>query len=163
MQLTAAEEAATPLAADDVRDVARALSVIVRHGNLPRVQEQLIHDAGIKLDRASYWLLRTLSEEDRLRVSELASRQGTDVSTACRQLARCEQAGLVRREGDPRDLRAVLFSLTPEGREALARLQTARLGQFERMLSGWTQRDRHELARLLTRFAADYFNHTGAQ
>ncbi|HVA23937.1 MAG TPA: hypothetical protein VMW62_06040, partial [Chloroflexota bacterium] len=63
--------------AEDVSDVARALSVVLRRGNLPRVQEQLIKDAGIKIDRAGYWLLRTLSDEDRLRVSELAARQGT--------------------------------------------------------------------------------------
>ena len=148
--------------AEDVSDVARALSVVLRRGNLPRVQEQLIKDAGIKIDRAGYWLLRTLSDEDRLRVSELAARQGTDVSTACRQLARCEQAGLVCREADPRDMRAVLFSITPQGRDALARLQAARLAQLSRMLAGWNPRDRHTLALLLARFAADYSNITAA-
>ena len=158
MEPAGAEE----VAAEDVRDVARALSVVLRRGNVPRVQEKLIQDAGLKLDRSSYWLLRTLSEDEPARVSELASRQGTDVSTACRQVARCEQAGLVHREGDPRDLRAVLFSLTDAGRDTLARLQTARLAQLEGMLSGWTVRDRRDLARLLSRFATTYLNHTGA-
>jgi len=103
----------------DVRDISRTLSLVMRHGNLPRVQDQFIQSAGLKLDRASYWLLRLLGEEDRVRLSDMAQRQGVDVSTVCRQITKCEQAGLVQREGDPSDLRAVLFSLTSQGRAVL--------------------------------------------
>ncbi|HEU0168914.1 MAG TPA: MarR family transcriptional regulator [Chloroflexota bacterium] len=153
--------AAQSTAEQDVYDVARALSEVVRRGNLPRVQEAFIQAAGLKLDRVSYWLLRQLGEETRMRVSELAHRQGTDVSTVCRQIAKIEQAGLVRREGDPSDLRAVLLMLTEQGREALGKLQATRLELFDRLLAGWPDGERHEFARLFARFTADYLNQTG--
>jgi len=155
------DQAADSAAAQDVAAVAQALAEVLRRGNLPRVQEQLIQQAGLKIDRVSYWLLRQLGDETRMRVSELAHRQGTDASTVCRQIVRIEQAGLIRREGDPSDLRAVLLTLTEEGREALAKLQAVRLDLFDRILADWPDDDRHEFARLVTRFTADYLKNTG--
>ena len=93
----------------DVHGIAAAWSTLLRRSMLPRVQEHWIQAAGLQLDRTSYWLLRLLGENDKLRLSELAQRQGTDVSTVCRHVRHCEDAGLVEREGDPSDLRVVLF------------------------------------------------------
>ncbi|MBV8085506.1 MAG: MarR family transcriptional regulator [Chloroflexi bacterium] len=153
--------AAQSTADQDVRDIAKALAEVIRRGNLPRVQEAFIQAAGLKLDRVSYWLLRQLADDTRMRVSDLAHRQGTDVSTVCRQIVRIEQAGLVRREGDPSDLRAVLLTLTDQGRDVLGKLHATRLDVCERMLATWPEEDRHEFARLFTRFTADYLDITG--
>ena len=139
-----------------VRDIAAAWSILLRRAMLPRVQEHWIQAAGLQLDRASYWLLRLLGEHDRLRLSELAQRQGTDVSTVCRQVRPCEKAGLVEREGDPSDLRAVLFRLTDDGREALARMQAVRLAVFDNVLAGWPARERQQFADMTRRFVEGY-------
>ncbi|HEX6512506.1 MAG TPA: MarR family transcriptional regulator [Chloroflexota bacterium] len=148
--------AAPSLIDQDVIDVAAAWSMLVRRSMLPRVQDHWIQAAGLQLDRASYWLLRYLGESDKLRLSELAQRQGTDVSTVCRQIRHCEDAGLVRREGDPSDLRAVLFTLTAAGREALRRMHGVRMAIFEKVFAGWPAKDRREFARLTKQFAGQY-------
>lgn len=150
-----------PVVDDDVREIALAWLTVMRRANLPRVQEQLAQQAGVHLDRTGYFVLRLLGESQPMRVSELAHRQGTDVSTACRQVAKCEHAGLVRREGDPSDMRAVLFMLTDQGRDALERLQRARLEMFAGFMAGWTPEDRHEFARLTKRFGAEFLTHAG--
>ena len=155
--------AVQPAAVDeDVREIALAWSTVMRRANLPRMQEQLVQAAGVNLDRTSYFVLRLLADKEPLRLSELAHRQGTDVSTACRQVSKCEHAGLVRREGDPSDLRAVLFSLTDAGRQALGQLHRARLDMFGAVFAGWPAKDRHEFARLTKRFVEDFLTHSGA-
>jgi DNA-binding MarR family transcriptional regulator len=157
MQVVAEPAASQPAGVDeDVREIAAAWSMLLRRSMLPRAQDHWIQAAGLQLDRASYWVLRLLGEADKLRLSELAQRQGTDVSTVCRQVKHCEDAGLVRREGDPSDLRAVLFTLTDSGREALGRMQAVRLGFFDKVLAGWTARERREFAQLTKRFLAGY-------
>jgi DNA-binding MarR family transcriptional regulator len=162
MQVLAAPAAASGSVDDDVRDVAAGWSTLLRRSMLPRVQDGWMRAAGLDLDRASYWVLRLLSEGDRLRLSDLAQRQGTDMSTVSRQVKHCEDAGLVRREGDPSDLRAVLFTLTQEGRDALERMQAVRLAVFDKALSGWSPRDRREFARLTRRFVDGYLAELGA-
>ncbi|HUZ77867.1 MAG TPA: MarR family transcriptional regulator [Chloroflexota bacterium] len=149
-------QAAVPEFDEDVRGIAAAWSTLLRRSMLPRVQEHWIQAAGLQLDRTSYWLLRLLGEKDNLRLSELAQRQGTDVSTACRQVRHCEEAGLVEREGDPSDLRAVLFRLTDSGREALSRMQAVRMAVFDNVFAEWPARERQQFARLTTRFVDSY-------
>jgi len=156
-------QANTAAVEQDVLDVAAAWSTLLRRSMTPRVQDQWIQAAGLELDRASYWLLRQLGESGTLRLSELAQRQGTDISTVCRQVRPCEQAGLVRREGDPSDMRAVLFTLTETGSEALARMQSVRLAVYDRVLADWTPSERHDFARLSERFVADYLAELGAR
>src|SRR5579883_534513 len=140
----------------DVLEIVSAWSMLLRRSMLPRVQDHWIKEAGLQLDRTSYWLLRLLGETDKLRLSELAQRQGLDISTVCRQVKHCEDAGLVRREGDPSDLRAVLFTLTDEGREALARMQSVRLAVYDEVLAGWTPEERKQFAQLTKRFVEGY-------
>ena len=151
-------EAADPavLFADDVRAIAAAWSSLLRRSTLPRVQEHWIQAAGLELDRTSYWVLRTLGEGGQLRLSELAQRQGVDISTVCRQVRHCEEAGLVEREGDPSDLRAVLLRLNDAGREALGRMQAVRMAVFEKVFAAWPARDRQQFARLTKRFVDSY-------
>jgi DNA-binding MarR family transcriptional regulator len=150
-------------AQEDVTSIAAAWSTLLRRSMLPRVQEQWIRAAGLQLDRTSYWVLRLLGEHDRLRLSELAQRQGADVSTVCRQVRGCEKAGLVEREGDPSDLRAVLFRLTDAGRDALARMQAVRLEVFGRVFEGWPAGERQQFARLTKRFVDAYLAELGAR
>lgn len=146
----------------DVREIAYAWSTLARRANLPRVHEHLAHEAGVALDRASFWLLRLLGEADRLRLSDIAHRQGMDASTACRQVRHCEDAGLVQRQADPSDQRAVLFTLTDKGRDVLQRMQTVRLKMVDSVLNDWSEEDRHAFARLTRRFADTYLTHLGA-
>lgn len=70
------------------------------------------------------------------------------VSIGARQL---EEAGLVERQSDPRDGRAVQLFLTPKGRELHQRTQHFRSRKFQRLLSTLTGQEKETLLGLLER------------
>lgn len=72
-------------------------------------------------------------------------------STAIRQVARLVQRGYVTRGADPSDGRAIIHSLTDEGRELLDRLGTARHEWFDDLLAEFDPLERRQLADLLGR------------
>jgi DNA-binding MarR family transcriptional regulator len=103
------------------------------------------------LDAAAFPIMFTLADGP-LRVSEIAGRVHSDVSTVSRQTATMIQAGVLSRESDPSDGRAVRLSLTETGTDLLARLTGARAELFSAALADWTAEDvracHHHLARL---------------
>lgn len=103
------------------------------------------------LDAAAYPIMFALADGP-LRVSEIAGRVHSDVSTVSRQTATMMQAGVVSRESDPSDGRAVRLSLTDVGTDLLARLKSVRAELFSAALADWTADDvracHHHLARL---------------
>jgi DNA-binding MarR family transcriptional regulator len=133
--------------------IERAFTRIIRWGNLPRVRDRFDAAAGMALDRASYSVLFRLEEGGPTRLSELAQRLGLDLSTASRQVHHLELAGLVQRAVVEEDRRAALLSVTDEGRELIARIRQAKRAVITEMLAGWTQEERQELGRVLTRLA----------
>jgi DNA-binding MarR family transcriptional regulator len=60
----------------------------------------------------------SMAAEAPLRVSRVAANLGIRVPSATEQIIKLEQAGLVRRQPDPTDSRAVLVQLTEKGRTA---------------------------------------------
>jgi DNA-binding MarR family transcriptional regulator len=60
----------------------------------------------------------SMAAEAPLRVSRVAANLGIRVPSATEQIIKLEQAGLVRRQPDPTDSRAVLVQLTEKGRAA---------------------------------------------
>jgi DNA-binding MarR family transcriptional regulator len=146
-----------------ITDIEQALTRLIRRGNQPRVHERLAARAGVSLDRAAYAALSRVHEAGPLRLSELATRMGVDVSTASRQLQQLERSGLVARVGDPADRRASLLELSAEGRRVLARMRQARHAGLARVLAGWSARDRRRLATALTRLVDDLERVTGVR
>lgn len=69
--------------------------------------------------------------------------------TVTHRLDKLEKRGLVSRRPDPGDRRSVLVSLTPEGRELQDTAMVSHLELEARLLSGLTERQRAELAKLL--------------
>lgn len=74
--------------------------------------------------------------------------------TVTHRLDKLEKRGLVSRRPDPADRRSVLVSLTPEGRELQDRAMVSHLELEARLLSGLTERQRGELARLMRQLTA---------
>ncbi|MCU1633558.1 MAG: MarR family transcriptional regulator [Micrococcaceae bacterium] len=58
----------------------------------------------------------SMAAEEPLRVSRVAANLGIRVPSATEQIIKLEQAGLVSRQPDPTDSRAVLVKLTDKGR-----------------------------------------------
>jgi DNA-binding MarR family transcriptional regulator len=105
---------------------------------------------GAAMDRSVYVLLDRLSAGPRS-AAQLGAELHLDQSTVSRQLAALVHQGLARRAADPRGGRAVLIELTEEGRRARDDERTSRADRIDKVLHDWDERDRGELARLVTR------------
>lgn len=93
--------------------------------------------------------LGVLMQHQALRLSELsdhlhiAPRSATDVVDGL------QQRGLIQRSPDPHDRRAMLVSLTDQGRRAGIAIRAARDADAERFFAALSDADRKELARIL--------------
>jgi DNA-binding MarR family transcriptional regulator len=90
-----------------------------------------------------------------LRISDLASVLGLDLSTISRQVRALEDLGLLRRTPDPDDRRASLLEPTDDGRALVGEVKGAFSQLMKAALTDWSERDRHTLTTLLSRLAGD--------
>jgi len=134
-------------------EIERALTAIVRWGNLPRVRERFVAAAGMALDRASYALLARIERSGPTRLSDLAQREGVDLSTASRQVHTLMSAGLVEKSTVEGDRRAALLSVTGAGHDLIARLRAAKRAVITEMLAKWTAEEQAQLSEVLGRLA----------
>jgi DNA-binding MarR family transcriptional regulator len=74
-----------------------------------------------ELTLSQHHLLSALHHQPKLPVGEVALAAGVAPPTATRMLSQLERAGIVRREASTEDRRVVTVSLTPRGRELLAK------------------------------------------
>ncbi|MGB9376116.1 MAG: MarR family transcriptional regulator [Mycobacteriales bacterium] len=104
------------------------------------------------LERAAYRMLAHIVERGPVRQSKLAECSGLDTSTVSRQIAALETQGLVMRQSDPADARAVLLAATDGGIQLLTATRESRSRFVRDVVESWPAADRTELARLLTQF-----------
>ncbi len=86
-----------------------------------------------------------------LRMTELADRLGIVPRSVTTVVDALEQAGLVRREIDPRNRRAILLRITDRGAAVRTDLREARRRAAEDLFTPLDPADRQALAALLTR------------
>ena len=79
--------------------------------------------------------------------------EGLDLATPTVSIGvrHLEEAGLLTRQPDPQDGRAVQIFLTPKGKDLYQRTQNFRCQRFERLLSELTPDERNNLLDLLER------------
>ncbi|WP_235892319.1 MarR family winged helix-turn-helix transcriptional regulator [Mycolicibacterium hodleri] len=109
----------TPPAADSSL-AGDLLSVVAR---LNRLATQRVK---MELPYAQARLLSTIEDQGAARISDLAAFDHCSQPTMTTQVRRLEDGGLVSRITDPADARAVLISITPMGKETLARVRADR-------------------------------------
>jgi DNA-binding MarR family transcriptional regulator len=126
------------------------MDALLSIGRLMRQRTQ-----GETSDTGSFWLLKTLATSGPQRVTDLAACAGLDVSTVSRHVAQLNSAGLIERAPDPADGRAQRVKLSAAGTERFDAALSTRRALLERCLESWDPRELEQLARLLTRFAAD--------
>ncbi|WP_434440723.1 MarR family winged helix-turn-helix transcriptional regulator [Lentzea sp. E54] len=85
-------------------------------------------------------------------VSSVASALHVDQPRASKLVTSAVDAGLVSRIADKADGRRVLLVRTPQGRATSAELHRARQNACAVAMAGWSDAERAEFARLLTRF-----------
>ena len=98
-------------------------------------------------------LLMVLSHRGPSSVGDLAAAVGVDQPRASRRVPAAVDAGEVRLEVDPKAARRSIIRITDAGRAALSTVLDHRRASIERALADFSDEDRAEFARLLTRFA----------
>lgn len=107
------------------------------------------------LPYAATGLLGELVHRGETRASELAAHRIVDASVVSRQLAQLEHAGLITRRADPQDRRVALLRATPEGEEAMTRIERQRAEWLSHALRDWDEAQVRELTDLLNTITAD--------
>jgi len=90
--------------------------------------------------------LRRTGPPYQLRPTEFADALMLTSSGTTKRLDRLEQAGLIRRDPDPRDRRGTLITLTPAGRELIDSMMEAHLDNERRLLGALSEADQRRLA-----------------
>ena len=88
-----------------------------------------------------------------LSVSEIADAVGVDQPRASRLVQQAVEAGLVRREADPDDARRTRVALTDGGLAIVRGFRGERRTAIDSALGAFSDQERAELARLLTKLA----------
>ena len=105
-------------------------------------------DADGELSAAQLSTLKMLLHNG-VRVGEIARNLGVKVPSATEQIIKLEKAGLVRREPDPDDSRAVRVVLTAEGRAAVDSANARRNAVMAEILVTLSDAEREALAAAL--------------
>lgn len=138
---------------DAVRALEAEFGVLITHmrrliaDNAQRVSEGMLPGA--------YKVFTTIARRERVSQSALADILMVDKGQLSRTVRELEQLGLIRRDADPTDGRAMILSATEFG---LERLKRARLPQEDTLvgaLEQWPLDDIRTLTRLLHTLTAD--------
>ena len=108
-------------------------------------------EGDVYLDRSAYGIMCRLADEGPQRLGSFATAFGLDPSTITRQVQALERTGLAARTTDVTDRRASILDLTDEGREVLARTRAYRRQRLRDAMSDWSEEDKTEIARLLSK------------
>ncbi|HEY8949833.1 MAG TPA: MarR family transcriptional regulator [Rhizomicrobium sp.] len=137
----------------DIDAIAAAMMDLMGILNSPRQDDVLLDAAGVALPRALFPLLVRIGASGTIGVGLLAEQVGRDHSTISRQVAALEKLGLVKRRANAQDSRINEAAITEKGRETVSRITKARRRLLGRLLSDWSEKERHDLARLNQKLA----------
>ena len=136
-----------PMEYEDPAQLADLLYRLTRR--LRRAQAERLAPLGLTPAQERALRMMTRSEQP-LRMTELADQLGIVPRSLTRVIDALEEAGLVHREIDPRNRRAILLHLTDRGTAVRDDMRTARRRAAEDLFSPLTADDRKTLAKLLT-------------
>lgn len=120
----------------------------IREHNLP-VDVQILHVVDI-IDEGPDHAGQEMS------VGLVATRLGVDASRGSRIVAEAVKSGYVRRVASQEDGRRIHLELTGAGQAIVDATRRTRHEHFAKAMSDWTDEERAEFARLLSRFVHTY-------
>lgn len=100
-------------------------------------------------------IMRVLCREQGLSQKHLGDRTGTHKSQITRAFQSLQKRGLVDKVPNPRDRRSFLVSATPGVQDTLAAILHTEHALSEKLLHGFTERERDQLEQLLQRMVAN--------
>ncbi|HEY0797622.1 MAG TPA: MarR family transcriptional regulator, partial [Candidatus Baltobacteraceae bacterium] len=106
-------------------------------------------DLGLKPGEVEVLLTLALGSGEPLSPTAVASQLLCSTGAMTNRLDRLEKSGLLKRQHDTQDRRAILLSITTEGRKAAKRAAAARDALTDKLLPGLTMAERKTLVGLL--------------
>ncbi len=100
------------------------------------------------LSRSAFRVMANLHKKGPMRASDLARQLDIRPASLTEQLTGIESRGLIRREKDPADMRALLVILTDQGRGELDRSREERLSWNAKFQEALTEEEHAQFARL---------------
>lgn len=100
------------------------------------------------LSRSAFRVMANLRKKGPMRASDLARQLDIRPASLTEQLTGMEARGLIRREKDPADMRALLVILTDQGRGELDRSREERLSWNAKFQEALTEEEHAQFARL---------------
>jgi DNA-binding MarR family transcriptional regulator len=97
--------------------------------------------AGTGLSPSQYEVLATVSNRERVRLSDLAAIEGLNPTLLSRIVGKLEECGFVAREQDADDRRVAHVSITPDGRALHQRIRSERTDVLALALDGLEPRE----------------------
>ena len=138
---------------DQIRQLHGSVLDILAVMNNPQRDEDMVHAAGISLDRALFPLLVSIERFGPIGVVELADRIGRDYTTVSKQVSKLHNLGLVERRSNARDGRVRETAVTPEGKAMTDLVDAARERIGRAIFETWDNDDISALVRLTRKFA----------
>lgn len=111
------------------------------------------------IEPAAYTVLFTLQREGPQRMTAISKHLGIGKPTLSRQLAALAERGFITKTADPADGRALVVSLTDEGRERLEAAQRDRSERYMHMLEPWSEEEIVTLSGLLHKLNQAYVDY----
>ena len=136
---------------DDLSTIERSLEQLFRLNASRKVHQRRAAAAGVVISQPGFQLLRRVQGQDGIQIGELARLTEMDPAATGRQIAQLEADGLVTRERDSDDGRAVVVKVTAAGAEVRRRLSMVAERHMADVLANWSEVDRGRLAALLPR------------
>jgi DNA-binding MarR family transcriptional regulator len=136
--------------ADELGRLEQEVGVLIRR--VKRVIGERARAVHPDLQPASYLMLMYLAEEGALRSSVLSDRFNVVKGAISRQVQHLVDLGLLDREPDPDDGRAMLISASPDAVRRLRGVDRDRRHWLEGQLSEWSETDLHDFVAGLSRY-----------
>ncbi|MEX0339017.1 MAG: MarR family winged helix-turn-helix transcriptional regulator [Arenibacterium sp.] len=136
----------------DIHQLHGAVTTIMR---ALKIAETKLHVAHRELAfvPADIQTLRFLSTHEGCKLSDLAQHLGVVPTTASSIVDRLVERGFVQRDRPESNRRAIALTLTEDGKDAYARLESEELTTMQIMLEALPADDREQFVRSMTRIA----------
>ncbi len=135
---------------DDLRRIEAEVGSLIRR--VKRVIGERARDVHPDLHPMTYFILTHLAVNGPMRGADLSDAFGMDKGGVSRQVQSLVDLGLVERQPDPEDRRAILLDATAEGRKRLEEMSRQRSDRFDARLAGWSDAELAGFARQLAAY-----------
>ncbi len=138
--------------ADDetLRELEHEMSVLVRR--IRRVIAERARMLHPELSPVAYSMLMALNDSGPRRASDLVEIFSIDKGAVSRQVQALLELGLIERNPDPEDRRAMILAISEEGHRRLASIASARRQEVGERLREWGDEELGSFVGLLARY-----------